>query len=86
MDVRFSTLVRQYPLDQEAYNYWLTVQKNSQSLGGLFDLQPSQIRGNIHGVTNPNDVVRIHISFIGARRPGSLLTIAIYPDGNQIQM
>ena len=57
MDVKYSTLVRQYPLDLDAYNYWLTVQKNSQSLGGLFDLQPSQINGNIHGITNPNDPV-----------------------------
>jgi hypothetical protein len=62
MDVRYSTLVRQYALDLEAYNYWLTVQKNSQSLGGLFDLQPAQIRGNIHGVTNPNDVVLGYVS------------------------
>ncbi|HZZ75216.1 MAG TPA: DUF4249 family protein, partial [Puia sp.] len=62
MDVRYSTLVRQYALDLTAYNYWLTVQKNSQSLGGLFDLQPAQIRGNIHGVTNPNDVVLGYIS------------------------
>jgi Domain of unknown function (DUF4249) len=62
MDVRYSTLVRQYALDLNAYNYWLTVQKNSQSLGGLFDLQPAQIRGNIHGVTNPNDVVLGYIS------------------------
>src|SRR5665213_1574972 len=50
-------LVRQYPLSLEAYNYWLTVQKNSQSLGGLFDLQPSQVTGNIHGITNPKDPV-----------------------------
>ena len=57
LDVKYSALVRQYPLDPEAYNYWLTVQKNSQSLGGLFDLQPSQIRGNIHGITNPTDPV-----------------------------
>ncbi len=62
MDVKYSALVRQYPLDQEAYNYWLTVQKNSQSLGGLFDLQPSQIRGNIHGITNPNDPVLGYVS------------------------
>jgi hypothetical protein len=62
MDVRYSTLVRQYALDLDAYNYWLTVQKNSQSLGGLFDLQPAQIRGNIHGVTNPNDVVLGYVS------------------------
>lgn len=61
-DVKYSTLVRQYPLDLDAYNYWLTVQKNSQSLGGLFDLQPSQIKGNITGVTNPNDPVLGYIS------------------------
>ncbi|HET7002780.1 MAG TPA: hypothetical protein VFI33_15755, partial [Puia sp.] len=29
---------------------------------GLFDLQPAQIRGNIHGVTNSNDVVLGYIS------------------------
>jgi hypothetical protein len=62
LDVKYSTLVRQYPLDLNAYNYWLTVQKNSQSLGGLFDLQPSQIRGNIQSVTHPNDPVFGYIS------------------------
>jgi len=53
MDIGNSILVRQYPLTQDAYSYWLTVQKNSQSLGGLFDVQPSQITGNIHCTTNP---------------------------------
>ncbi|HLA60009.1 MAG TPA: DUF4249 domain-containing protein [Puia sp.] len=62
LDVGCSFLVRQYPLTEEGYNYWLTVQKNSQSLGGLFDLQPSQIRGNIQAVTNPNDPVLGYIS------------------------
>jgi hypothetical protein len=54
MDVRYSMLIRQYPLDFEAYKYWLTVQKNSQSLGGLFDVQPSLINGNFHSVSNPS--------------------------------
>jgi Domain of unknown function (DUF4249) len=53
MDIDYSILIRQYPLDQTAYNYWITVQKNSQSLGGLFDLQPAQITGNFHSVSNP---------------------------------
>jgi hypothetical protein len=61
-DIEYSALVKQYPLDAEAYKYWLTVQKNSQSLGGLFDLQPSQIIGNIHNVTNPNVPVFGYIS------------------------
>ncbi len=62
MDIEYSILVRQYPLTLDAYNYWSTVQKNSQSLGGLFDLQPSQTTGNIHGVTNPKDPVLGYVS------------------------
>ncbi len=62
MDVEYSSLVRQYPLDFEAYKYWLTVQKNSQSLGGLFDVQPSQINGNFHSITNPSDPVLGYVS------------------------
>jgi hypothetical protein len=62
MDIKNSLLIRQYPLDLVAYNYWLTVQKNSQSLGGLFDLQPSQISGNIHSITNPDDPVFGYVS------------------------
>src|SRR4029077_18302881 len=62
LDIRYSINLRQYPLDLEAYQYWLTVQKNSQSLGGLFDLQPSQLRGNIHSVTNPTDPVLGYVS------------------------
>ena len=52
LDVGCSFLVRQYPLTVEGYNYWLTVQKNSQSLGGLFDLTPADIKGNLHCITN----------------------------------
>ncbi len=55
MDIGNSILVRQYPLTLEGYNYWLTVQKNSQSLGGLFDLQPAKITGNMHCTTNPKN-------------------------------
>ncbi len=62
MDIGNSILVRQYPLTLDAYNYWLTVQKNSQSLGGLFDLQPSQINGNLHCITNPKNPALGYIS------------------------
>ena len=55
MDIEYSMLIRQYPLDFNAYTYWLTIQKNSQSLGGLFDVQPSQIVGNFHSTTHPTD-------------------------------
>jgi Domain of unknown function (DUF4249) len=62
LDVGSSFLVRQYPLTEEGYTYWLNIQKNSQSLGGLFDLQPAQLTGNLHCLTNPSIPVLGYIS------------------------
>jgi hypothetical protein len=62
-DIGSSFLIRQYPLTEQGYAYWLSVQKNSQTLGGLFDLQPSQIQGNLHCLTNPDNPV---IGFVSA--------------------
>lgn len=63
LDIRYSTLVSQYALTEEAYAYWQIIQKNTQQLGGLFDEQPSQLVGNIHCLSNPNEPV---IGFITA--------------------
>jgi hypothetical protein len=60
---KYSILVRQYALSVEAYNYWLLAQKTSQQLGTLFDLQPSQLVGNIRCLTNPGEPV---IGFVSA--------------------
>ena len=59
---KYSILVSQYALSQEAYNYWQLVQNNSQSLGTLFDLMPSQLVSNITCVSNPNEPVIGYIS------------------------
>jgi len=61
--IRYSILVNQIPLTKDAYNYWLLIQKNSQELGTLFDPQPSQLTGNIHPLSNPNEPV---IGFVTA--------------------
>jgi hypothetical protein len=63
IDLQYSILVRQYALTQDAYNYWLLIQKTSQNVGTLFDLQPTQLVGNIHCLTNPSEPV---IGFISA--------------------
>ncbi|HWK03851.1 MAG TPA: DUF4249 domain-containing protein [Puia sp.] len=60
---KYSLLVREYALTADAYNYWLLIQKTSQKLGTLFDLQPSQLVGNIHPLSNPNEPV---IGFMSA--------------------
>ena len=62
LTVRYSILVNQYAITQDAYNYWQLVQNNSQNLGTLFDLAPSQLNSNIQCISNPNTPVIGYIS------------------------
>jgi hypothetical protein len=60
---RYSILVRQYAINDEAYRYLQLIRKNTEQLGTLFDGQPSQLEGNIHATDNPAEPV---IGFITA--------------------
>jgi len=62
ISVRYSILVRQYVLTQDAYNFWLEMQKNSERLGSIFDAQPSANKGNIRCVTDSTERVIGYIS------------------------
>lgn len=59
---KYSILVRQYALTKEAYEFWENLKKNTESLGSIFDPQPSQISGNIYNVANSNEPVIGYIS------------------------
>lgn len=63
LDVRYSILVRQYALDKQAYEFYQLMKKNTESLGTLFDPQPSDIAGNIKSLSNPSEKV---IGFVAA--------------------
>jgi hypothetical protein len=63
LNIRYSALVREYALTEDAYNYWQIVQKTSDNTGTLFDLQPSQLISNIHCTSNPSEPV---IGFLSA--------------------
>ena len=62
MGVRYSMLLKQYALDEAAYNYWQLLQKNTQQLGSLFDAQPTQLTGNVHCLSNPSEPVLGYVS------------------------
>jgi hypothetical protein len=60
--VLYSILVRQYALTADGYNFLSLMQKNSESLGSIFDAQPSQVPGNIHSLTHPSEQVIGYVS------------------------
>lgn len=59
---KYSALIRQYPLTKGAYEFWVNLKKNTEQLGGIFDVQPSQINGNIHSVIDANEPVIGYVS------------------------
>jgi len=65
VSVEYSILVQQYALTPGAYNFYSILRKNTEQLGSIFDAQPSELRGNIHCVNNPNEPVIGYIS-VGA--------------------
>lgn len=58
----YSILVKQFALTGDAYHYWINIKKNTQDIGKIFDPQPTEIRGNIHSVTDPLEPVLGYIS------------------------
>lgn len=63
---RYSLLVRQLSLSQEAFWYWNELGKNIQSMGGLFDTQPALTPGNICNVADETERVIGYFSMAGA--------------------
>jgi hypothetical protein len=54
--VKYSILVKQYALTQDAFAYWTNLAKTTENTGGLFDPQPSQITGNVRCVNDPEEL------------------------------
>ncbi|GAB3895178.1 DUF4249 domain-containing protein [Spirosoma agri] len=72
LSTRYSIQVKQYALTQAAYDYYDQLAKITQSVGSIFDPQPSQITGNIHSTTNTGELV------MGFFRVGSVEARRIY--------
>lgn len=61
--ILYSTLVTQYALDSNAYNYWNAMKSNTEDIGSIFGSQPNQTGGNIHNTTDGSEIV---IGYVGA--------------------
>ena len=53
----YSLLVKQHAITEDAYKFWQILKKNTEQLGSIFDPYPSTSLGNIHPVTNKDDIV-----------------------------
>jgi len=62
LSVKYSILVNQQVLTKEAFEFWEILKKNTEKVGSIFDAQPSQLMGNVHSVSNPNEIVIGYIS------------------------
>ena len=58
----YSILVKQWSLTPEAYTYFHTLEKMTENSGGLFQVMPSELRGNVYCISNPNIKVRGYIT------------------------
>lgn len=54
---KYTINVRQYALTKDGYEFWDNQRKNTEVLGGIFDSQPSELKGNITCISAPLEPV-----------------------------
>ena len=54
---KYSISVNQYSLNYDEYLYWEKLKRVTQDVGGLYDIVPSAISGNMHCIDDPNEKV-----------------------------
>ena len=59
----YCLLVKQYSLSEAAFSYWNKLQEQANESGGLYETQPSRIKGNLFNTDNPDETV---LGFFGA--------------------
>ncbi|MGZ3834363.1 MAG: DUF4249 domain-containing protein [Mucilaginibacter sp.] len=75
---RYSIIVREYAMTRQGYDYYTNMKKNTEQLGGIFDVQPSSIKGNITCISSPSTPV---IGFVSA---GSISSKRIFIDNRDL--
>jgi hypothetical protein len=80
---KYSVLIRQYSLGEEAYHYWNELKKTSQEQGFLFDRQPALLKSNIHNVNDDEEIVLGFFSMAGVTEARAF---AVKPPGIDLSL
>jgi hypothetical protein len=62
IETKYCVSVKQYALTADAYNFWENLQKNTEKLGSIFDVLPSETASNFHCISNPAELVVGYLS------------------------
>jgi len=62
IETKYCISVKQYALTADAYNFWENLQKNTEKLGSIFDVLPSETESNFHCISNPAELVVGYLS------------------------
>ena len=57
LSVLYSMKLKQYALSKEGYEFFVKMKKNTETLGSIFDAQPTELSGNITCLTDPSELV-----------------------------
>lgn len=57
ISVLYSVVVKEYAITEDAYEFFQKMKKNTEETGSVFDAQPSELKGNIHCISNPTEMV-----------------------------
>jgi hypothetical protein len=57
LSIRYSLLVKQYTVTDEAFTYYNSLQAISSEQGALYAQQPYQVKGNIKSTINPDEPI-----------------------------
>jgi hypothetical protein len=62
--------VEQQALSREGYLYWKTIKQLLENTGGVFDVAPSAVPGNMNCLTDPDEQVLGYFGAVGITRVG----------------
>jgi len=66
LSIRYSLLVRQFTITNEAFSYWDNLREQNDNQGGMYNKQPYQILGNIKNAKHPDESVMGYFLVAGA--------------------